>query len=105
MPLLELFRPERPKPISSTANSYTSKCCDFPSYIALLYLPADRISSRVKKIKSKSTASTLYANYLLTIILSADDLLMICPYSTYISKGLDLYKVSKVDLSRYTEYV
>ncbi len=105
MPLLELFRPERPKPVSNTANSYAYKCRDLPSCITLLYRPANKISSRVKKSKPKPTASTLRANYLLAAILSADDLLTIRPCSTCASRGLDSYEVSKTDSSRYVEYV
>ena len=39
MPLLELFRPERPKLISNTANSYTYKYRDLPFCITPLYRP------------------------------------------------------------------
>jgi hypothetical protein len=63
------------------------------------------MSSYIKKIKSKPTASTLYTNYLLAIILLADDLLTIRLYSTYTARGLKSYKVSKTDSSRYAEYI
>ncbi|KAK4034933.1 hypothetical protein C8A01DRAFT_48764 [Parachaetomium inaequale] len=49
--------------------------------------------------------SILYANYLLTTILSSDDLLTIHPYSAYKAHGLESYEASKVDSSRCTEYV
>jgi hypothetical protein len=63
------------------------------------------MSSYIKKIKSKPIASTLRANHLLTIILLADDLLTMYLYSTYIVRGFESYKVSKIDSSRYTEYI
>ncbi|KAK4031335.1 hypothetical protein C8A01DRAFT_51551 [Parachaetomium inaequale] len=49
--------------------------------------------------------SILRANHLLTTILSSDDLLTIRPCSAYEARRLESYEASKVDSSRYTEYV
>jgi hypothetical protein len=103
MPLLELFRPERPKPILNTANSYTCKYCDFSSYIIPLYRPADKMSSRMKKTKPKSKVKAAERNDLLSAILrSASTMTTSCSF--YKTRGL-VYKALPSVSSAYSVYI
>jgi len=104
-PSSSFFRPERPKLVSNTANSHIVSAAVVPSCIAPLCRPADKMSSRVKKTKSRSAASTLHSNHLLTAILSADEVLTMHPWSACASKGLDACEVSKTYSSRCAECV
>jgi hypothetical protein len=103
MPLLELFRPERPKPVSNTANSYTYKYYDLSSYIALLYRPTDKMSSRVKKSKPKSKVKLAERSDLLSAILQSA-ITMKTSCSFYKACGL-AYEASPSVSSAYAEYV
>jgi hypothetical protein len=103
MPLLELFRPERPKALFQIPP--TTHACECRVSSLLHRRNADKMSSRVKKTKSKPAASTLRANHLLAAILSADDLLTMRPCSTCAARGLDSCEVSKTDSSRCAECV
>jgi hypothetical protein len=103
MPLLELFRPERPKPVSNTANSYTYKYCDSSSYIVPLYRPADKMSSRVKKIKPKSKVKAAERDDLLSTILQSASTIT-TPCSFYKTYSL-IYKALPSVSSAYSVYI
>ena len=103
IPLLELFRPERPKPVSNTANSYVCKYRAPSSYIVPLYRPANKMSSRVKKTKPKSKVKAAERAALLSTILRSASI-MTTPCSYCKSRGLDC-KIALSVSSSYSIYV
>jgi hypothetical protein len=103
MPLLELFRPERPKPVLNTANSYTYKCYNLSFYIILLCRPANKMSSCIKKSKLRSKVKFAERSDLLSAILQSA-ITMKTSCSFYKAYGLAC-EVSPLVSSACAEYV